>query len=84
MRYRTTDGRSYSNATRDVLALSTKVRAWRIAGWRIAQAEDLLVELDRLAERHPIHVRRVECLRSALMTSVLDSIISIPDATPIV
>lgn len=79
MRFRTTEGRSYSNATRDVLAISMKVRAWRIAGWKISTAEDLLAELDDLAARYPIHVRRVACLRTSLMAAIMDSVIGCPE-----
>lgn len=78
MRFRTSAGRWFSASTRDMLAVAGRIRQWRIAGERIATAEDLMVELDRVADRHPTYVRRVECLRSALMASILDSVISIP------
>ena len=79
MLFRTSDGRHYSSAARDVLLVSRKVRAWRIAGWRIAQADELLSELDELASKYPRHIRRLACLRTVLMASVMDSVIGIPE-----
>lgn len=76
MRFRTSSGRWFSAPTHDVLAIAHKVRCWRIAGWRIAQAEDLLAEVDRVGERHPQHIRRVETIRASLVASILSSVIS--------
>lgn len=78
MRFRTTDGRQFSAPARDVLRVASRIRQWRIAGTKITTAEDLLAELDSVSERHPIHIKRVECLRSSLIESVLQSVISIP------
>lgn len=79
MRFRTTDGRHYAPATREVLAVSMKLRAWRIAGWRIGTADDLLSELDELAAKYPRHIRRLACLRTALLASIMDSVIGCPE-----
>lgn len=78
MRYATSKGRRFSPPTRDLLHVAHRIRCWRIAGERLTTAENLMVELDRLAEAYPGHVRRVEHMRSHLMNAILDSVISIP------
>lgn len=80
MRFRTSSGRWFSAPTRDILAVAGRIRAWKIAGERIATAEDLMIELDRVGERHPHHTRRIECMRSYLISALLQSVISIPEA----
>ena len=80
MRYRTTQGRPFAPASAELLRVLTRVRQWKIAGHKIAAAEDLLVELDRVAGRYPRLSGRVECVRAALVESILSSIISIPTA----
>lgn len=84
MHFRNSKGRWFSTPTADILAVTRRIRAWRIAGERISTAENLLVELDRLADAYPGHVRRVECLRASLVESILSSIISIPSAEAVV
>ena len=79
MLFRTTDGRTYSAASRDVLLVSRKLRAWRLAGWKISTADELLAELDELASKYPRHIRRLACLRTALLASIMDSVIGCPE-----
>lgn len=78
MRLRNSKGRFYSAANRDLMRAVIRVRQWMIAGQKIATAEELLAELDRVAARHPRLSRRAECVRAALVDNLMDSIISIP------
>lgn len=80
MRFSNSRGRSYSAPNRDLMRVTIRVRQWTIAGQKIATAEELLAELDRVAARHPRLSRRAECVRAVLVESILGSVIAIPTA----
>jgi len=82
MRFVNSSGRRFRPAARDLLRVAHRIRCWQVAGDRISTAEDLMAELDILAGLHPGQARRVERMRSILINSLWESVVSIPEEVP--